>query len=443
MSFRPCAICGPKRASRALCNCCELYLCRDHLKEHDDLLNAQVEPLVDEINQLAEQLEHFRVDRLCQTNRQELDRWRQLAVQSIDRMHEEKCQELTRTVDRRLSRLREQAKEIQRHVAALAREQDATTEQIHWLRTSIDTVQRATNELEKKPAEVELRPLQLDEHCISISPERKSDDAEQLTLTSPIQSLRSSVKNADCLAHNARFILLHRYPTLALFDRNLNVLNETNPVPNWSIADACWSHTLSRFLILTNEHLYILDETTMELQQCPTTSRIQGHWHSITCSHQRLFLTAYKWGTHVHQYKINASTIEFHRPLPTPVICSNDESIDHFLHDNVDRLAMIRQSRATNSKSFDVRSDSSFECLWSLDLHQCQMTIHRHRFCAVERNRWLIVDTNQAQLFLISAHGSVEQTLAYPSPSPRRALQIEPSLLLVSTDATVNLHQLL
>jgi hypothetical protein len=104
---------------------------------------------------------------------------------------------------------------------------------------------------------------------------------------------------------------------------------------------------------------------------------------------------------------------------------------------------MIRQSRVTNNKSFQVRSDSSFECLWSLELHQCQMTIHRHRFCAIGQDRWLIVDANQAQLFLISAHGSIEQTLAYPSASPRRALQIEPTLLLISTDASVHLHQLL
>ena len=27
MSSQSCAICGPKRTSRALCNCCEQYLC--------------------------------------------------------------------------------------------------------------------------------------------------------------------------------------------------------------------------------------------------------------------------------------------------------------------------------------------------------------------------------------------------------------------------------
>ncbi len=59
MSSQPCEICGPKRTSRALCNCCQQYLCRDHLKEHDDLLNDQIEPLVDNINQLADQLKQI------------------------------------------------------------------------------------------------------------------------------------------------------------------------------------------------------------------------------------------------------------------------------------------------------------------------------------------------------------------------------------------------
>jgi hypothetical protein len=48
----PCAIETCKRKSRALCHCCNKNLCPDHLKEHDDSINSQIHPLVDEINTL-------------------------------------------------------------------------------------------------------------------------------------------------------------------------------------------------------------------------------------------------------------------------------------------------------------------------------------------------------------------------------------------------------
>jgi ribosomal protein L32 len=62
MSSQSCVICGSKRQSRTLCNCCQQYLCRDHLKEHDDLLNDQIERLVDDRNQLADQLKPLNIN---------------------------------------------------------------------------------------------------------------------------------------------------------------------------------------------------------------------------------------------------------------------------------------------------------------------------------------------------------------------------------------------
>ncbi|CAF1564779.1 unnamed protein product, partial [Rotaria sordida] len=51
---QPCAIDGCKRTSRALCHCCQQDLCIFHLNEHNDLLNSQLNPLVDEINTLGD-----------------------------------------------------------------------------------------------------------------------------------------------------------------------------------------------------------------------------------------------------------------------------------------------------------------------------------------------------------------------------------------------------
>jgi hypothetical protein len=95
MSSETCAVCGPKRTSRAHCNCCKQYLCRDHLKEHDDLLNAQLEPLIDNANELFNWLKQFSIESLFEPIRMQLDQWKQSAFQSIERVYQEKTNDLT------------------------------------------------------------------------------------------------------------------------------------------------------------------------------------------------------------------------------------------------------------------------------------------------------------------------------------------------------------
>ncbi|CAF3717922.1 unnamed protein product [Rotaria sp. Silwood1] len=90
----PCVIETCKRKSRALCHCCSKNLCLDHLKEHDDLINSQINTLVDEINTLDNQLSTLNVDEVIDKCRQKLDKWRHDCHIIIDRFYEEKCQEL-------------------------------------------------------------------------------------------------------------------------------------------------------------------------------------------------------------------------------------------------------------------------------------------------------------------------------------------------------------
>ncbi|CAF0859919.1 unnamed protein product [Rotaria sordida] len=83
-----------KRKSRALCHCCRKNICPDHLKEHDDLINSKINPLVDEINNLDNQLSALNVDEVIDKCRQKLDKWRHDCHTIIDRFYEEKYQEL-------------------------------------------------------------------------------------------------------------------------------------------------------------------------------------------------------------------------------------------------------------------------------------------------------------------------------------------------------------
>ena len=82
----PCAIETCKRKSRAICLCCNKNLCPDHLKEHDDSMNSQINPLVDELNAAADQLSQISIDNVTNIWRQKLDKWRDDAYSVINKI---------------------------------------------------------------------------------------------------------------------------------------------------------------------------------------------------------------------------------------------------------------------------------------------------------------------------------------------------------------------
>src|SRR5689334_12955101 len=94
-----CAILTCKRTSRALCQCCNQYLCRNHFIEHDDLLNFKLNPLVDQINELADRITGFNINQLRNYPLEKLNKWRDDCHRSIELYYKEKCQELNHFID--------------------------------------------------------------------------------------------------------------------------------------------------------------------------------------------------------------------------------------------------------------------------------------------------------------------------------------------------------
>jgi hypothetical protein len=443
MSFETCAVCGPKRTSRAICNCCKQYLCRDHLQEHDDLLNAQLEPLVDNVNELCDRLKQFNIESLFQPIRIQLDQWKQSAFQLIERIYQEKSNEINQFINKQLNNLRQQTEQTQQTISQLIRQQDATNEHIEILIKTIQNIEKETNDLQHKSIEVKIHPLILNDNYIHFNIEEEVDNNNELILTPIIEKISSLPINADCLANNDTSILLHRHPTLCLYDHNLNFINETHPYFDLSIIDMCWSSTLKSFLILTNEDIFILNETKMILEKSNIPTRNEGHWHNLTPSLTSLYLTAYKWGTSIYQYDIHSSKFQFNRRWKTPITCSKDESIDHFIHNNNSQIAMIIQNRLNNKKYFQLRNDQTLDLIWLFELNQCEMTIHRNRFSLINENQWLIIDSNQSKLVIFSQNGLFKQMIDYHFDQPFRALQIKSNFLLVTANHSINLHQLI
>ena len=145
----PCAIKTCKRRSRGVCHCCNKNLCPDHWKEHDDAHNFQLNPFVDQINTLGEQLLALNVDELISNGYQKLDKWRDDCYMTINDFHQQKCEELKQRCHQKVDKQRKEIEQIRAKVNELIREQEATYEDIPALKATINDIRQDIEEFGK------------------------------------------------------------------------------------------------------------------------------------------------------------------------------------------------------------------------------------------------------------------------------------------------------
>ena len=161
----PCAIETCKHKSRALCYCCNKSLCIDHLKEHQDSSNSQLNYFVDEINTLTDQILILNAD-ITDNCHQKLDKWRDDCYMMIDRYYEEKYQELQQRCIERADKYRKEIDQIKEKVNELMHEQKATHEDISSLKATINDIKRDIKQFEEKGIIVDVHPLIIDKDLI-------------------------------------------------------------------------------------------------------------------------------------------------------------------------------------------------------------------------------------------------------------------------------------
>src|ERR1700722_948450 len=168
MASRPCVITSCKNASRALCNCCNQYLCRTHLNEHDDLLNSQLNPLVDEINILGDRLNAINFQQMIGDSHEKLDKWRVDSHRMIDRFYQQKCEELDRCIAKTINKQREDIAQMRSKVARLIEKQEATHDKIDSLASSIRSIEQVVENIQQMCVQVDIRSLVIDDSLIHI-----------------------------------------------------------------------------------------------------------------------------------------------------------------------------------------------------------------------------------------------------------------------------------
>ena len=135
-STQHCAINDCKRPCRALCLCCDQYLCRDHLNEHDTLINAQIPLLMDQLNSLSDQFN--RDDGSEFVFLKDIEQWRENAHRTVDQFYERKLQQRQQVIQIKRSKQKKEFDRMKLNFNELVQQQEATKQQIDSMKQSIE-----------------------------------------------------------------------------------------------------------------------------------------------------------------------------------------------------------------------------------------------------------------------------------------------------------------
>jgi hypothetical protein len=432
----PCDIPSCKRTSRALCHCCNQNLCRDHLNEHDDVLNNQLTPFADEINQLNERLNHINVENLVEYAYQQLEQWKIDAYTKIEKYCEEKRCKLNQYINIKVSEQTEAMNNLRKKISGLVEQRDATIDDFNSISSIIQSLRREITQLEYKSIDLDINQFEIDERSIQIVDESIKQDFNLATLMPPLHSINRSADSPKPLASNGRVLLMHHDNHLCLLDHNMTMTKYTPWYSGW-IWDTCWSSTLSRFFIITLNDIFLLDENSMIPKRVETNKKYS--LCSCTCSSTSLYITTNELGSSVCEFTL-LPTVELINQWQPSDLCQANEIIqDMIFHKGT--FAFIIENQTTHTKRMELRLAQTFDQLWSIQFDTVDPLHNLYRLCLFNHNEWMVIDWKSSQLFYITKDGQIKSTCVY-DPVPYRCCQFGSNLLAISTRNSVNFHKM-
>lgn len=423
------------RLSRALCNCCDKYLCLEHLKDHADRLNEQLTPISDQFNQLAEELNKITLGETSFIK--ELDQWCFKAHQNIDHFYQKKRAEFEQFLKEEKQKQEKELQNIRDQFKQILEQQEATKENIQLLNNTLRSIEQQINSIQN--SDFVLIPLIINDNlCIIKS--KEEIDKNLLPLSLPYQTIIKKETTWFSIAANEKHILICQSSKLCLLNREMIIEKE---IP-WSydqIWDMFYSISLNRFLILTQQDLFNLDEQTMNLIKYSIFdhSNINKKWYCGTTHLQTLFLSTKDSGSSIYQYQMFPS-IQFFKEWQSPLSCSRNEYI-YDLQSNNSSLAFVILNEKQNETRLELRSPTTFEQQWSCKITSASGT-YRIRCCSLIHNQWLGIDAMNSLLLHIDENGKLIKQEKY-DPSPRHIVQLDKYRIIISTTKSFNLHTLI
>lgn len=434
MSHR-CAIAPCPRSARALCHCCQQDLCLIHLNEHNDLVNQQLNPIVDTLELLRKRLRTINVSKTVDHCRQKLESWRVESHQRIEQFFNQKCEEIDRLINEKLDEEQEELERLERTVQAVLKRQETTFEDIDHLNAAVDHIRREVKNIEDSFLQIQTNPLILDSHLVSIK--GFNEPKYDLSILSPVYKIINVPQGSyNVLAAHDRVLLMYQTPNLCLVDRDLSIIKQI-PWRHGMIYDMCWSSTLVQFLILSEKHLYLLDDATLTIKQAHPPEKRK--WFSCTCSERFLFLSSNRWGSTMTKIDLLLNK-GFGRQYESPPLCKEDEYIDSIAYQNKS-IAMVIRNKTSRLLRFDLASSESLELFWSLTL-DIRWTGDRPFHCSPFLNGdWLIADFEKGRLIHVAREGKIRSTAPCPAV-PHCLTLFGTNRLAISTKEGVHFHNL-
>ena len=433
-SSRQCANEKCPRLSRALCNCCDNYLCLEHLKDHADRLNEQLAPISDQFNQLAEQLNKINIKEASFIK--QLDQWCLTAHQTVDQFYQRKRKEFEQVLKEEKRKQETELQKIRNQFKQILEREEATQENIQLLNQTLKSIEQQIHSIQNQ--DFILSPLILDDN-ISISTTKEITHRNILPLSLPCQTIIGKETSYFPIAANKNQILIHQPSKLCLLNREMKIEKEI-PWLNGEIWDMFFSTSLNRFLILTRQDLFNLDQQTMNLTKYSIFNyiNIKTEWFCGTTHLQTLYLSTKYFGSSIYEFKI-FPTLQFSKEWQSPFSCAEKECI-YDIRSNNSSVGMVIVNKDLNETRLELRSPTTLERQWSYKI-TCASEIHRIRCCPLLHNQWLIIDAMNSLLLHLDANGKlIKQENCKPSPC--HSVQLDKYLIVISTTKGFNLHQL-
>ncbi|CAF1008125.1 unnamed protein product [Didymodactylos carnosus] len=436
-SSKPCVVDGCKLSARGICDCCLQNLCRTHWHEHADLVNVQLNPLVDEINTLADDFARPKEQQNFLDIKTKLDVWRQEAVSTINEYYERKCRELDTVMTIEMNEQREEVERKRVYVAELIREKDATREKID----SLTKIMIALDKLEQQTVLVnlEIRPLKIDENSISINKGAVKDAALiSFQLGKPYKSLELTKCDSSALGTNGQYILVHKEPNICLLDEDLQIKMQAQWTYNnhGCINHICWSSSVEKFILAAYHGLFSFDTKTRKIE------KLLNEYHmTCTCSPDSIYLVDESFNK-IIKYLVAALSLS---PPPKSVYeYTENEYVESMAYNN-SKLALVVVNRQghTSFGRVDVLSTPSYDRTFSFSLEPANVLNCALKIISFGVRGWLIVYPQTCQLQEITQDGQNRQMATYASDIPWNAVFVGDRTLAISTSSGICLHKLL
>lgn len=430
-----CDIDACSRAARALCHCCQQNVCIVHLNEHNDLLNSQLNPLIENVKILDEHLRTINIRQIVNNYREQLEEWRLDSHKKIDQFYEEKCQELDRMIIDKVDEQKVEVRQLQVKLNQLVHQQQATRQDFYELALMIDHIEHEINNIQESFIQIYNRPLILDYNLITIK--GLNEQIYDLSSLSPVfKSISRSDGSYAALASNNKTLLIHQAPNLCITDPNLTIIKRV-AWRHGAIHDMCWSKVLDLYIILEQRGIYFVNENTLSIDKATTVEKRK--WLSCTCFEEYLFLSTHEWGSSITKIYLNSSK-KLEKQWQSPDICKRDEYID-VITSNQRKLAVMIRNSSRQTIRLELRSPQTLDKIWSIVLDGLWGPNKPFHCCPFVNEDWLVADYVTGRLLHVTKTGIIRAVLPYNSV-PYCVNVFNSKVLVISANDGIHFHNL-